>query len=685
MFQNTRFFKSGQAKLLQCRHSDIFTKFMSKTLFLFVFLFTFVGITSAQQEFEDDDSTDVYIDHPLDPRLVAILNDTCRTPFVHHISVATYSAGYAKAWVEVRDLEPGQSFRYRKAGQSTVYYFSPTAVEGTALIANLNTQSVYEVLVTNNCGEDVVIGYIDTQTGSKDMIDVSTRLYDAIVRYQTTPGQSMPFSQYLSIRTDIPFYERLTFFQQYYLDGAPLPVDNETELPLSLRPPLPMDGCQCKMIFNTVQAVNPGTLNADGTITPQIRDSDGKVKVGNKAYYWWVRQSKGAAKWHCVWMEATKAGPTDRSWRMTMPDSLHISPMRGQLRYNLLCNDYAELPADCGCRKPVSLYYEYDTELEVHAERHTEGWFEKNAVAAGQDIAVVALHYEGSNDMKVLRTNGLSVSAECNLDMNSEFWVNSVDVARDIALLFIPDSNSLDYTALLNNLANSLQTLIQTPFYSDQACPAGELRQATLAMGDTLIYLEPNKPVNLYAFSFTNLMAGGKRSFFSWSRVNSDFHLTGYVPGGLLGGEQDHCCTRKIANWVLASDTAPLSTDDLKKEVGIILGAFSPWPVPPDPLSGIIPITTEYGWMAVSVNPLCDGHGLQDPPDDRNATAVGEKVQISLFDLSGRLLQQWKDVQHPGDVRQFILEQGVASPATGIYILQMSGECGSAVHKVILK
>ncbi|MCW5924534.1 MAG: T9SS type A sorting domain-containing protein [Saprospiraceae bacterium] len=517
------------------------------------------------------------------------------------------------------------------------------------------------------------------------MIDVSTRLYDAIVRYQTTPGQSTPFSQYLSSRTDIPFYERLEFFQQYYLDGAPLPTDSETELPLSLRPPLPIDECKCKMIFNTVQAASPGTLNADGTISPRIENSGGKVKVGNKAYYWWVRQSKGAAKWHCVWMEATKAGPTDRSWRMTMPDSLHISPMRGQLRYNLLCNDYAELPADCGCRKPVTLYYEYDTELEVHAERHTEGWFQKNAVAAGEDIAVVMLHYEGSNNTKVLRANRLAVSAECNLTMNTDFWVNAVDVARDIAFFFVPDTTGLQYTNLLNNLANSIQTLIQTPFYSDQACPAGELRQATLAKGDTLIYIEPNKPVNLYAFSFTNLMAGGKRSFFSWSRVNSDFHLTGYVPGGLLGGQQDHCCTRKIANWVLASDTAPLSTDDLKKEVGIILGAFSPWPVPPDPLSGIVPITKEYGWMAVSVNPLCDSHGLTEPSDDRNVIAIGEKVQISLFDLSGRLLRQWKDVQKPGDVRQFIMEQGGISPATGIYILQMSGECGNAVHKVILK
>ncbi|MCW5924535.1 MAG: hypothetical protein KIS77_19615 [Saprospiraceae bacterium] len=162
MFQNTRFLKAGRTNLSQRHRPEIFAEFIRKPFLLLLCLFAFASITFAQQEFEDDDSTDVYIDHPLDPRLVAILNDTCRSPFVHHISVVTYSAGYAKAWVEVRGAEPGQTFRYRKAGQSTIFYFSPTAVEGSALIANLNTQSVYEVLATNNCGEDVVIGSTST-------------------------------------------------------------------------------------------------------------------------------------------------------------------------------------------------------------------------------------------------------------------------------------------------------------------------------------------------------------------------------------------------------------------------------------------------------------------------------------------------------------------------------------------
>lgn len=662
---------------------------MQKFLLLLALLFF------SAQGFAQTDSLDVEndsLDVPFppmdpDPRYLAALADTCRGPWLSSNAVVTYAGGYARAYIAVQELRPGQQVRYRKANSPVPASNVVALNQGAGTINGLQLEQVYALFCTNNCGQEVILGFINTQTGATDRIEVSGILYDAIVKFQQTNGQ-ISLRDFLTTTAAVPFYEKVAFLQQYWYGGAPLPYDHPTQLPEAPPRGGDEDDCKCSFVFNMGRLASPANMNSDGTISPDIKD--GEKEYASYGKYWWVRQSRGPAKWHCLWNEASKAGGADRLVNMTMSDSLKVhAPASARLRYNLFCTNYATVPSECGCKKPLMLYWQYDTEVEAHAERHTEGWGTKKAVAGAEDVALVVLHYDGSNTYDVLEVDRARAAAHCEMVVNPAFWDNMVDVAKNVALFFVKDDDP-NYQNLVNQLASSLQNLIGTPYYTEQGCDLNATETQTLLHGDKEIFLEPNKPVNLTLSSFSNLMAGGRRSFHSWARINSDFYLAGYVPGGLFADEtQNHCCSKKLGDWLLASD-GPLSVDDLKEEVGLIFKAFAPWPYPSDPGTGIIRLPTEYGWMAYDSHPECTmstGDAYDDGNRPEHATGRTELVVtgltgVKVFDLSGRLLYAGAGQVLPQDLRVYLREKGISN--TGIYIVHVTGESRQELHKVIM-
>lgn len=335
----------------------------------------------------------------------------------------------------------------------------------------------------------------------------------------------------------------------------------------------------------------------------------------------------------------------------------------------------------------------------AHAERHSEGWGPKNAVAAGEDIAVVVFRRDGTNLPVVLDGGVVRATAECDRQVNPEFWAKAAKVALNIAGVVYGLSAGDTLTQVqqqifnmgLQGLTNSISDLITTPYYSVNFCNSDNCREETPCFGDTLIYLQPNQPVNLFIFSNTSLMAGGKRSWFSWSRILSDFYLAGYVPGGYLSEEQMYCCTKKYGNWVLASESgAPHSTNELKKEVGNIFSAWAPWPFPTDPFSGIVQIPYEYYAMSVPVVECPNGGNFVGGDDRETLTTEGmvfnhlpQIYTLYVFDLSGRLLYQKTSTRFPADFRSY-LKTNLPSANTGIYIIQAVSAGDRQVFKTFL-
>lgn len=658
-----------------------------KNTFLFILAICLCGQTNAQTD------TTAY-PAPYTPEFLFNLSDTCSFPIVTLAPAIHYQQGtvsyleFTEFVSQIRLQEPG-----------TTNYTTIWVNGSTKLIENLQADKKYEVFTLNRCGEFESAGMIDTQSGEKETLEVSAVLYDAIRDFQyQEEGEVLPLDQFLSAREDVSFFEKVYFIQQYFLKGQPIAAFSESELPEFMPPTI----CNCVFVFNLSQDAVPGN-KVNGVIYPDVRLQPKQPMHGNSYNAsWWNRNTKGAAKWHQLWTEGSKAGSQDTKYEMKMADSTAtVGTQYGQLRYNYLCTNYEQVPADCQCAKGLYLYWRYDTEVCAHAERHTEGWGQKNAVAAAEDASVVVLRRDGTNLPVVLDGGIVRAEAECDKKVNPEFWLNatklSIDIAKVIFGLSGGDSLSPIQQLLFNQgsqrLDSSLTALFRTPYYSVNFCNSDNCREETPCFGDTLVYMQPNQPINLYVFSNTSLMAGGKRSWFSWSRVLSDFYLAGYVPGGYSSQEQMHCCTKKYGNWVLASELgAPHSTADLKNEVGNIFSAWAPWPFPKNPFSGIVQIPYEYYTMAVPVVE-CPNGGNFTGGDDRESLAtegigIGSKqipqvYNIYVFDLSGRLLYQNKNTGLPVDFRSY-LKTNLPSKNSGIYILQAISAGDRQVFKIFL-
>lgn len=442
-----------------------------------------------------------------------------------------------------------------------------------------------------------------------------------------------------------------------------------------------------------------------GSISSDIRFAPKRHISGNDdTNTWWNRNTKGAAKWHQLWTEGSKAGGSDRKIEMRMADSTTtVGTQYAALRYNLFCTNFEQVPSDCQCEKGIRLYWAYDTEACARAERHNEGWGGKNAVASAEDIASVVFNREdGSNSPAVIDGGVARARAECERKVNAEFWANAASVAIRVAgvVYGISVGDTLNpaqqqiFNLGLQGLENSIRTLIQTPYYSSNFCNETNCIEKRLCWGDTLVYLKPNEPVNLYVFSNTSLMAGGKRSWFSFGRVLSNFYLAGYIPGGYTSEEQTHCCTKKYANWVLASELgAPHSTNDLKNEVSLIFSAWNPWDALPNngPLQVQIPF--EYGSTSVAVVDCPNGGAFTGGSGDDRASGQytnqpidldARVYSVTVFDLSGRNLFQEKSFGLPADWRNFLANHWFTPPAQGIYIIHAISPSDSQTIKIFL-
>jgi len=638
---------------------------------------------------------------PYDERFLENLADTCTYPIVTIAPVIHYQSGTV-VYLEFSDFTT--QIRIQLPG--TAEYEALVVNGHSIVIQNLQPDAEYEVLTQNTCGNYRLAGKVDTRAGEKETLDVSSALYNAIRDHQLSAdgeGGAIPFNIFIAQREDVAFFEKVYFIQQYYLHGVPIDIFSQTALP-DYRPPTI---CNCKFVFNIQQLAVPGILNG-GTIEPKVIAQPKQHMSGNDdTSEWWNRNTKGAAKWHQLWTEGSKAGSGEKWKEMKMADSTTvIGSAYGVLRYNLYCQNFEQVPADCECQKGLFLYWGYNSEACAWAERHSEGWGEKKAWSAAEDLAAVVLTRDGDNNLYVVDTGLIRARAECEKVVNSEFWANAARVALRVAGVVygisagdtLSPSQQQIFNFGLQGIEDAVTDLIETPYYSSNMCNFNNCIEMTM-MGDTFVYLSPNKPISLYLYSNTSLLAGGKRSWFSWGRVLSNYYLAGFVPGGYASEGQEHCCTRKYGNWVLGSELgAPHTTEEVKNEVGLKLGAWAPWPsLPKDDFSGIVKIPYEYWSTSVRVEECGDGGALL--PDDHQVARQGkerelfqaseksstEKYTILVFDISGRLLFQDKSVDLPDDLRAYFLSRSITGLTPGVYLIQAISKSDSRAFKMFIE
>lgn len=660
-------------------------KILLKNLFFLIFITILINPAFTQIE---SDTTETFEETPYSEWFLSLMEDTCDYPVLLLSPVIHYTSG-PRAYIEFSDFVA--SIRVREQGTLT---FSTLEInDNKKLLSSLLSDKIYEVYTLSRCGEYELAGVINTQAGERDIIEVSSSLYRAITDFQNDEANSISFTEYLNARSEVSFFEKVYFIQQFFLGGASLSEFSETNLPgiPTLSP------CNCRFVFNYTQNAAPGRL-ANGIIEPRT-DHKPKESFNNDSYnaHWWGRSTKGAAKWHQLWTEGFKSGAQDNKYTMRMSDSLTtFGTQYAQLRYNYFCTNFAQLPQGCECERELWLYWRYDTRLGTFAKTLKGS---SNALAAAEDIGLVILKRDGIYNIPYLIDGNVARSAaECHRKVNPEFWAKAAEVAFNtgftvygfVAGTDIPQNILPLFNQGVSGLTSSIQELIRTPYYSQKNCDAGDDFERTLCFGDTMILLQANRPVSLFLFSNTGLMAGGKRSWHSWARVLSDFYVAGYVPGGFSHPNAGHCCTPKIGNWVLATvPGAPFTMNELLAQVGNIFTAWAPWPYPRDPGTNILQLPA-YEYHSMSVNVAnCDLEGLVDPDGDyqraysKDDAIDMEEYEIRLFDFSGRIIFSNRITRSIVDMRSHVKTLIPALP-TGIYVIHISSSDGTSVRKIFI-
>jgi hypothetical protein len=661
-------------------------KIILKNLFFLICITILINPAFTQIE---SDTTETFEETPYSEWFLSLMEDTCDHPIVTLSPVIHYTSG-PRAYIEFSDWV--SNIRIREQGAAS--FLTLEINDNKKLLSSLFSDKMYEVYTLSRCGEYELAGMINTHTGGGDIIEVSSSLYRVITDFQVEETISTPFDEYLNSRSDVSFFEKVYFIQQFFLGGALISEFSETNLP-----GVPtLSGCQCRFVFNYTQFAAPGRLD-NGIINPRIEHKP-KESFNGDSYnaHWWGRSTKGAAKWHQLWTEGFKAGDQDNKYTMRMADSLTtFGTQYAQLRYNYFCVNFAQLPQGCECDRELWLYWRYDTRLGTFAKTLRGS---SNALAATEDIGLVILKRDGIQNIPYLIDGNVARSvAECHRKVNPEFWAKAVEVAFNVGFTVygfvvgsdIPQNMLPFFNQGVTGLTSSIQDLIRTPYLSEKNCDAGDDFERTLCFGDTMVLLQANRPISLFLFSNTSLMAGGKNSWHSWSRVLSDFYVAGYVPGGYSHPASTHCCTPKIGNWVLATvPGAPFTMNELLRQVGNIFTAWAPWPYPQDPGTNILQLPAyEYHSMRFNVancslENLVDSDGAHQRTHSKEEDVINaEEYEIRLFDFSGRIVFSNKMTRDIIDIRSYIRALTPGLP-TGIYFIHISSSDRSIVRKIFM-
>ncbi|TAK41327.1 MAG: hypothetical protein EPO28_08750, partial [Saprospiraceae bacterium] len=528
-------------------------------------------------------------EQPLDPKF---LEENCRPPILVAKAVIHYQQ-YSKAYLEFDGVTANQKFTFKTLEGD----FSQEVISSTPaiLLSGLPSEKLFAVETLDACSDTVVVATISTKAEDADVhgIEVSTRMFKAITDFQDLETETDLMS-YMQGLTSVSNYEKTAFIQQYLYNGQKFATDEGVIFPTLLPPPPPppLDSCLCKFVFNTTQIASPAILN-NGTLGHVHEESvnpgdpsSPKIPWNSDSRYWWFRNTKGAAKWHYAWSEGWAAGSQHRSYSYSVVDSNMVSPHMGQLAYNFLCTNYERVPEECACEKRINLYWRYDSRAVAYAKITGSSINDRSAEGRAQDIGVVSLRV-GDEPIRILDAGDVRAESECDSGANTDWFVELIDVALDIAQYYLitqgdTGTGATQILAIADSLAGDIHDLIQTPIWVTTDCEVATV-DATLALNNVTIDLAPNTPAFLNVFSFTNQRVGGKRKWFSYSGIESGFYLTGHVHGGRVEGGSAACCTKKIGNWVYGSlASLPNSTQNLADQVGAILGLWAPWNFPVD-------------------------------------------------------------------------------------------------------
>jgi hypothetical protein len=604
-------------------------------------------------------------------------------------------------YLELQDGPSDQTLRYALVESTTEFVAEMSTRK--ALITNLLPNKEYEIWVEGNCGPNKLV--VSTSLVQEDIITVSSHLYNHVTNYFRDPS-GVGFTDFMANLDAVSIPEKTAFIQKFIFRGMPLPEEDINTLP-TIPDGGREDSCFCNYI-RTAQTALPARMETPtpGRITDASQPGSGPnyTHLGGdddtRTWFWY--NNKGAAKWHQMWTEGYGAnGGIYYDKTVSSLDSSGMSAQKSYLRVAFLCMDGDKLPRACECEKSIKFWYRYDTRVTSVAELRSGINGDKSAQAQTEDIGLAYFLEEGNGStFTPLRMVVARSAAQCNRQTNPAFWTTVAGFAgatTRLALSIIAATSTPGdsvYSQLdLQQIGNAAQsffnqsaTLLNTPYYNPATCDNEDIVIKSME-GYHTAALKPNTPVVMGINSYNKLYSGGMRAWHSYSRVNSDFHLAGFINANAFDDTPRHCCSPLVGLWIVGSCDGPLSTQNLMLLVRDIL-----WTTPLTGLGSTLPY--EYGWISTpSSRSDCNriiinngsGIGYRDLSSNTDSSPQDYIASVSIWDVSGKMLGQVQPKQYSTYLEMKELVEQQFNVAPGIYFLHMISSGGATrVQKIVL-
>lgn len=627
-------------------------------------------------DYDLDDST-LYMDFPVYiPDHISTISH-CERPYITNFAAVKYDGLYG-VYLELDNWTDGQLFLYENDASVPIDLYP---IDQGRLVKGLSHTKAYEIKAYNQCEELVSLGAYngaDLFESTDNLIQVPDDMYELAVAFGIQQENPLPLAEFLTQDESVAFMVKLGFYQKYALNngdlpfsaidgkiipdyttyvtwGYPHPRPNPDNDPNDPGEPGGESDCRCDYISTTANS-NHGQPHATGQYriydARQIQYNPGwpdKIKTGNDAHHWYQTTALGVAKWQDSHASAWKAkkgiyhGTFHSSGRSLSDDQKMI---RSSLKLVLVCNDGNQLPAECACDKRVLLDWAYDSDAEVLANTHSGGGGTKRAVAAAEDQFIVycmerdRVKTNGKatiHDFQILDALYYRVSAECHLEVNSDFWRNWADLIVEVLGIVDDPGSILSDSLRQRNFLTELEDVITDTYYEPGACDRGGSRTgAGASHGSFEATLRPNEEVTFVMSTAANTMARGMRSFYSYARVNSDGWMTCIANPGPLEGESQQCCTPWVATYFGATLYPDPRMDKIRDLMGNQLHSYNMQTCLKDGQSA----GYGGGCSMPARNAECTVDVIHSQRSDQLITAKEEQQLISaqVYSLDGRLV-----------------------------------------------
>ena len=514
----------------------------------------------------------------------------CRSSSYKRASFVEFKSSYS-VYLKLQDIY-GDEIILLNENNGNEVHLQPT---DELILDDLEKDGLYSLIAENSCGDNDIFYSFTTEPGKNavEVINLARPMFELMTDFGVQEKETaLPMFEFLNQASDeqAHFYERLSFYQQKH-NNEFLYDENirETKLIERFESTLASD-CSCEVLVleNDFEAGTRSRPYWNRYVSRVVENQ--RYTVGDADVVEFMER-KGPAKILTTMSQAWQNNPCDKNVRAEFGSwnaQYHEFADKSGLSANLICNDYNELPADCGCSREVVFCYNYSSKVETFANTLGRSWrcnSHRQASAAADDNAI-AYCYESEREKpggpdtitgaQIINAYNNAAASACHTDIDTSFflaWGGFLDVLfeefEDADFSSPTGIRDAITDASWSSIGSALQTVWGRRLYDESRCThsAGQIHTMDGCFEQDLL---PNRILTFVVASNGAARAEGQRSWRSYAEIRSAFAMTMVV----TPGANEQCCTPWAAGYSGGAYDVPRHSGENWDIMGTYLNLF---------------------------------------------------------------------------------------------------------------